>query len=126
MHEAHVVEDKNSHKLRHYQMGHMSEVGLGELSQRALIPMLKKEDKVGKQCRVSFQESNHRANKLVHSDVWGPCTRGGARYFLTFTDDYSRKSWFYLLREKNEVQALERLKSNQTMREPNPQRWRIH
>lgn len=66
---------------------------------------------VGKQCRVSFQESNHRANKplkLVHSDVWGPaptCTRGGARYFLTFTD--ARKSWLYLLREKNEVQALE-------------------
>lgn len=33
-HEAHVVEDKNSHKLRHYRMGHMSEIGLGELSKR--------------------------------------------------------------------------------------------
>ena len=28
---------------------------------------------------------------------------GGNRYFLTFIDDYSRKTWVFLLKEKSEV-----------------------
>jgi IS30 family transposase len=50
-----------------------------------------------------------RASKLlelVHSDVCGPMkttSRGGARYFVTFIDDFSRKIHVYLLRTKGEV-----------------------
>jgi hypothetical protein len=32
----------------------------------------------------------------VYTDFWGPFnvpTLGGAKYILTFTDDYSRKTW---------------------------------
>ena len=46
--------------------------------------------------------------KLVHLDVWGPVpilARGGARYFVTFIDDFSRRVWVYLIREKLEVFA---------------------
>eukprot|EP01018_Ginkgo_biloba_P013593 Gb_33655 [translate_table: standard] len=31
---------------------------------------------------------------------------GGARYFLTFIDDYSRKVWIYPLREKSQTFAV--------------------
>ena len=38
--------------------------------------------------------------------MWGPTpvrSKGGAEYFLTFIDDYSRKVWVYFLRHKSEV-----------------------
>jgi len=42
----------------------------------------------------------------IHSDVWGPSpvqSLGGRRYFITFTDDYSRHSHLYLLRKKSDA-----------------------
>ncbi|KAH9733855.1 hypothetical protein KPL71_017172 [Citrus sinensis] len=47
----------------------------------------------------------------VHSDLWGPSqvsSHGGARYFITFIDDYSRRVWFYVLKHKSE--AFEKFK----------------
>ncbi|XP_077217878.1 uncharacterized protein LOC143852380 [Tasmannia lanceolata] len=44
--------------------------------------------------------------QLVHSDLFEPMQTtsiGGNRYFLTFIDDYSRKTWVYFLKEKSEV-----------------------
>lgn len=43
---------------------------------------------------------------MVHSDVCGPmsvASLGGARYFVTFVDDYTRYSTVYFLRQKSEV-----------------------
>lgn len=43
---------------------------------------------------------------LIHTDICGPMTEtswGGARYMLTFTDDFTRKTFCYLLKEKNET-----------------------
>ena len=43
---------------------------------------------------------------LVHIDVCGPFdveARGGYIYFITFTDDYSRYSFVYLMRQKFEA-----------------------
>ena len=64
----------------------------------------------GKQARQPFPtDGGTRASKileLVHSDVCGPMktlSMGGARYFLTFIDDFSRKVWVYVLKSKNEV-----------------------
>ncbi|KAK3006921.1 hypothetical protein RJ639_016776 [Escallonia herrerae] len=42
----------------------------------------------------------------VHSDVWGPIkhvSNGGARYFVTFIDDFLRKVWIYFMKHKSEV-----------------------
>jgi hypothetical protein len=42
----------------------------------------------------------------VHMDFWGPYKTpsiGGSRYMLTITDDFSRKSWIYLTKERSEV-----------------------
>jgi transposase InsO family protein len=64
----------------------------------------------GKQQRTSFtKDEATRASKLlelVHSDVCGlmkTTSRGGARYFVTFIDDFSRKAHVYLLKAKGEV-----------------------
>ena len=49
--------------------------------------------------------------QLILSNVTGPfCVRsmGGASYFLTFIDDYSKKTWVYFLSSKDQV--LEKFK----------------
>ena len=47
--------------------------------------------------------------QLIHSDIFGPlevpslsCTV----YFLTFINDFSRKSWVYFLKNKSEVFSI--------------------
>ena len=45
---------------------------------------------------------------IIHSDVWGPApisTPLGARWFVTFIDDYTRMTWISLLKNKGEVCA---------------------
>ena len=45
----------------------------------------------------------------VHIDFWGPyheATIAGKRYMLTFTDDYTRKSWIHLTAERTDVYAV--------------------
>ena len=49
--------------------------------------------------------------KLIHSDVCGPMSvqaRGGYEYFITFTNDYSRFGYVYLMKRKSE--AFEKFK----------------
>lgn len=64
----------------------------------------------GKQTHLFFPKKSHsRATEflgLVHTDLCGPMpvqSFGGAKYFLTFIDDFSRKTFVYFLRNKNEV-----------------------
>jgi transposase InsO family protein len=63
----------------------------------------------GKQHKEPFPTSRvSRASKLlglVHFDVWGPTqipSFGGAKYFLTFIDDFSKKTFCYFLKNKSE------------------------
>ena len=49
--------------------------------------------------------------ELVHTDVCGPMStqeKGGYEYFITFTDDYSRYGYVYLMRRKSK--AFEKFK----------------
>ena len=63
----------------------------------------------GKQNRVSFQKNSIRKLEkleLVYSDVYGPMevdSLSGNKYFVTFIDDVSRKTWVYLLHIKSQV-----------------------
>ena len=44
--------------------------------------------------------------ELVHTDVCGPMStqaKGGYEYFITFTDDYSRYGYVYLMKRKSEA-----------------------
>lgn len=43
---------------------------------------------------------------IVHSDVWGPApvvSISGHRYFVSFIDDFSRMTWIYLMKSRDEV-----------------------
>lgn len=63
----------------------------------------------GKSARQPFPSSGKRAKKIleiVHSDVNGPmscASIGGARYYVAFIDDHSRKKFVYFIKNKNEV-----------------------
>ena len=44
----------------------------------------------------------------MHSDLWGPApveSKGGKKYYITFTDDKTRLTHLYLLRKKDKVFA---------------------
>ncbi|KAJ9538930.1 hypothetical protein OSB04_031663 [Centaurea solstitialis] len=62
----------------------------------------------GKMTKQPFNKENERATDLleiIHTDVCGPFShvaRGGYRYFITFTDDFSRYGYVYLMRHKSE------------------------
>ena len=94
----------------------MSEKGLTILSKRGLLDGQKTGELdfcehcvFGKQCRVKFSAGVHRTKgtlDYIHLDLWGPSqvvSYGGGRYMLTFIDDYSRKVWVYILKDKNDV-----------------------
>ncbi|GJR87891.1 retrotransposon protein, putative, ty1-copia subclass [Tanacetum coccineum] len=63
----------------------------------------------GNMTRKSFPHRPERATDLlgiIHTDVCGPLrhvSKQGASYFITFTDDYSRYGYVYLLKHKHEV-----------------------
>ena len=65
---------------------------------------------LGKHARTKMPKlATHRSTKilkLVYSDVCGPFkvnSIGGARYFVTFIDDYSRKTWVNFISQKSQV-----------------------
>ena len=46
---------------------------------------------------------------VIHSNVWGPYkvpTLSGSHWFITFIDDYTRMTWLYLMKTKDEVNLL--------------------
>ncbi|GKC14881.1 retrotransposon protein, putative, ty1-copia subclass [Tanacetum coccineum] len=63
----------------------------------------------GKMARKPYSHQVERAKDLlglIHTDVCGPfkiMSRQGAYYFVTFTDDFSRYGYVYLLKHKHEV-----------------------
>jgi hypothetical protein len=64
---------------------------------------------LGKNIKKTFPSSENRSKKildLIHSDVCSPMpvkSLGGSLYYVTFIDDFSRKTWMYLLKTKDEV-----------------------
>lgn len=64
---------------------------------------------LAKSHRTSYQTSLNKSSvpfSLIHSDVWGPSpdtTVSGYRWFVIFIDDYTRMTWLYLMKTKDEV-----------------------
>ena len=69
---------------------------------------------LGKMTKLSFKGKGERASgplDLIHIDVCGPMfkhARGGFIYFTTFTDDFSRYRYLYLMKHKSK--AFEKFK----------------
>lgn len=105
-----------SSSIWHRRMGHMNYSDLKKLDIEG-IELIKKENQnnacvvclKGKQAKLPFNKCGNRANELlelIHSDVCGPMetlSLGGARYYVTFIDDFSRKVFVYTIKNKSEV-----------------------
>ena len=63
----------------------------------------------GKNIKNPFLKSEIKTKgtmEVIHSDVCGPMPStylSGYEYYVTFIDEYSRKTWIYFLKTKNEV-----------------------
>ena len=66
---------------------------------------------LGKHANASFPSSKHRSKEildLVHSDVCGPMSVESitrSMYYVSFIDDFSRKTWIYFLNTKDLVSS---------------------
>ena len=62
----------------------------------------------GKNTKNTFPSSKNKAKgilEIIHSDVYRPMSSSslsGYVYYVSFIDDFSRKTWIYFLKEKNE------------------------
>jgi transposase InsO family protein len=119
--------EKRQTLLWHERLGHLGFAGLIDIVAngsamgipadvtQAAAQLLLAENKCdgctkGKSHRVPIRKHHHikakRRLELVHTDVMGPFpvnSRGGARYLVTFVDDYSGYVWVEFLERKSEV-----------------------
>jgi len=108
---------KDLGELWHRRLGHLHHRALKLL--RKIVTRVPessmKHDDVCRGCvlrkfaKAIFPRSDRRANgvlQLIHSDICIPLsTRSlrGYEYFVTYIDDFSRKTWIYFLKTKDEV-----------------------
>jgi hypothetical protein len=104
--------------LWHQRLGHIREKGLRLLHGKGMVEGMSnfsldfdfcEHFLYGKYNRVRFPSGAMRVEgilQLVHSDVFGPVlvpSLGKSVYYVSFIDDFSRKTWIYFLRKKYEV-----------------------
>ena len=72
----------------------------------------------GKQHRNTFlvrkSSRAHAPLEIVHSDICGTMhtpSMGGCNYFLTFIDDFTRKTWVYFLKHKSDAFFFQQFKA---------------
>ena len=110
---------KNESWMWHFRFSHLNFSGLKLLSTAGMVRGLSAINPrshicevciIGKQARLPFpSEKSWRVDaplQLIHTDICEPIdfvSLGGNRYFITFIDDFSRKLWVYILKEKSDV-----------------------
>lgn len=110
---------KASQNLWHFRLGHLNTGDMKKLvnfSDGMRVNVSNESHIVcescvfGKQTRSSFpvnkRARSSRVLELIHTDVCGPMKTtayDGSRFFVTFTDDYSRASMVYFMKRKGEV-----------------------
>ena len=63
----------------------------------------------GKNTKKTFPSSKSKEKEIleiIHSDVCGPMSSSslsGYAYYVSFIDDFSRKTWVYFMKNKDEV-----------------------
>ena len=121
-----IKQDQDKTLLWHFRLGHVSESGLKELEKQGALGSDKistvgfcEECVLGKSSRTRFKTAVHNTKgtlDYIHSDLWGPAqieSLGGACYFLSMIDDFSRMVWVYPIRSKD--QAFDRFKAWKTL-----------
>lgn len=108
-----------SNEIWHSRLGHINSTYLNKMQNAVEGLSLNKKIDInkstcvtcceGKQNRLPFPNVDKRSTDLlniVHADVCGPMesvSLGGSRYFVIFIDDYSRMTYIYFMKNKNEV-----------------------
>nr|GEZ01825.1 retrotransposon protein, putative, Ty1-copia subclass [Tanacetum cinerariifolium] len=102
--------------LWHSRLGHISKKHIKKLQHGELLDSI--EIKSFEKCvscmseKIARKPYSHQVERatnllgLIHTDVCGLfniMSRLGAKYFVTFTDDFSRYGYVYLLKHKHEV-----------------------
>ena len=106
----------NESYLWHCKLGHVGDGRLQKLHRDAYLGVFDHESCatcesciMGKLPKSPFSRYGECAKgilELIHSDVCGPMhvqERVGNHYFITFTDDFSRFGWIYLMRYKSKA-----------------------
>jgi transposase InsO family protein len=110
--------NRSSVALWHRRLGHFHSQGLRRMISAGAVKGMPKltisnstcmQCLKGKQSRKAIPKQRTTDTtgilQLVHSDIAGPFrTRslGGSLYFITFIDDFSKKTWVYFLNSKSE------------------------
>ena len=107
--------DLNTTYLWHCRLGHINEKRISKIHQDGLLHSFDFESyEVCESCLLSkmtkapFTGHSERVDDLlglIHSDVCGSISsiaRGGYQYFITFTNDYSRYGYLYLMKHMDE------------------------
>ncbi|KAJ1701542.1 hypothetical protein LUZ63_001321 [Rhynchospora breviuscula] len=118
-HQALQVSTAASSTLWHYRLAHCAHTVLDKLVKAKLIQS--RPNKCNFVCdgcnkakahKLPFVPSINNATKpleVVHSDLWGPSpiasTRGN-RFYVVFTDEFSRFTWFYPCVSKADVATI--------------------
>ncbi|GJR28393.1 zinc finger, CCHC-type containing protein [Tanacetum coccineum] len=106
----------DSYSLWHSRLGHINKKRMDMLQHDGLLQPTHNESHEkcnscisGKMAQKPFPHQVERAEDLlglIHTDVCGPfrtVSREGASYFITFTDDFNRYGFVYLMKHKHDV-----------------------
>ena len=112
--------DENSAYLWHKRLGHISKERMQRLIKNEILSNLDFTDLEvcidcikGKQTKHTKKGATRSTQllEIIHTDICGPFDApsiGGEKYFITFTDYFSRYGYIYLLHDKSQsVNALE-------------------
>ncbi|OUM59001.1 hypothetical protein PIROE2DRAFT_64053 [Piromyces sp. E2] len=101
-----------SKMLWHRRLGHYYQENLNKyLKLHNVKPTKCLECKIAKLNRKPHNRDTPKAKfplEVIHSDVVGPISKSftGKRYILTFIDEFTRKSWIFLLENKSEIPRI--------------------
>lgn len=119
----------------HCRFGHINTTSIRKLAEQNLVYGLNNSSVEENQCEAcctskavkaickhQYGRKTNSILELIHSDVCGPMpveSWGGSKYFLTFVDDFSRKTTVYCLKTKDEVVAYMKQYINRVERDKN-------
>lgn len=117
------IAESSSYHLWHSRLGHLGGQNLKKLKDKGMVKGLENENFKGDiKCEICLEgkmtklpthaieggKGTTRKLQMVHTDVCGPIKPeglNGEKYFVAFTDDFTRKSWVFTMKRKNEMAA---------------------
>lgn len=117
---SHLAQTPSDLELWHYRFSHLGYDSLRKLARKKMVKGLDIADLTssaaccpgclaGKMHRSPFPKVASRSSQileLVHSDLWGEAllpSLGGSKYYMSITDDYSRFTYVFTLKQKSDA-----------------------